>query len=569
MAKCTAVSDLSSTTSTICASSTSGAVKCWGSIQYLGIEVANPPGPGVYLGDEPEEMGVFLPEVNLGTNRTVKEFAKGSSLLHTCALLDNGDLKCWGGTLHGALGGKNGYVGRYPGEMGDALLPVDLGSNRTAVQASIGLHHACAVLDNGDVKCWGLADKGRLGVPDPQSIGEVPEEMGDNLLPVDLGTNRTALQVSCGKEHTCAILDNHDVKCWGFGFHGALGSGDTANIGESLSQMGDNLKPVDLGKNRSAIQIECARQHTCALLDNHQMKCWGDGLGGQIGVTRPNPYRLGDEEYEMGDNLTEVNLGKDTYVLQISAASFHTCALLSNNQVKCFGSGYYGQLGKEVEESLGRGEFDMGDNLTFIDVGSNRSVVAIKAGYFRTCAILDDGSVKCWGYNLHGELGYGDRKPRGGVPNTMGDHLPIVDLSFGIPAPTPAPSTSPTIAPTDAPSVSPSLLPTSSPVLAQTSFPSVAPTYFRENSEDPGMVVGVAVATCAVFAFVAIAVFGCKNTSSSDVSRVGDGRNGPQHEHVRYEGGHGNRVRAPQLALAVQKNEKNDFPVAKVVAPLI
>ena len=519
----------------------------------------------LYLGDEPDEMGPFLPEVNLGTNRTVKQLAKGYSFLHMCALLENGAIKCWGYSEHGALGGMSGYVGQSPGDMGDALPEINLGTNRTAVQVSIGQHHTCAVLDNGELKCWGLTDEGRIGFTNPSDnqIGDVPEEMGDNLLPVNLGTNRTALQVSCGDKHTCVLLDNRQVKCWGDGFHGNLGYGSKDNVGESPSDMGDNLKPVDLGSNASVIQISCGRSHTCAVLENRQLKCWGHGGGGTLGVYRPGPEinRVGDDPNEMGDNLTVSDLGEGLSVLEVAPAQFHTCVLFTNHKVKCFGLGYNGELGRDSPEIIGNRPNELGDNLTFVEVGSGRSVVAIRTGSRRSCAILDDGTVKCWGDNTSGQLGYGDKLPRGAQPDTMGDDLPRVELAFGVPPPSPSPSVSPSRSPTKFPSASPSLFPTFSPVVAQTIAPSKAPTPTSENTPFNPLSMGIGLGTCLVLVVAFIVARRMRRDSNSSVAQDGSAL---QQENIRYEG-----RRAPRFALAVGKEVEENFPVAKVVGPSI
>ena len=564
LAKCVAVVDFSFSFPFACAKSEDGALKCWGDIRYLGLEL----GVGVPfeewdVGDGPNEMGVFLPEVDLGTNRTVKKLASGSGLTHMCAVLDNGGVKCWGLGSRGVLGGPNGFVGNMPGQMGDALPEVDLGTNRTAVQVATGYYHTCAVLDNGDVKCWGLADDGRLGVADPSGngIGEVPGEMGDNLLPVNLGTNRTALQVDCGQMHTCALLENHQIKCWGKGLRGQLGSEDSASIGEFPSQMGDNLKEVDLGTNRSAVQISCGYEHTCALLDNGQVKCWGQGHPGVLGNGRKAPNFVGNDENEMGDNLAPVDLGEGVTALQVSAGSRHTCVVLSNHQLKCFGSNSFGNLGLEDTESRGDDAYEMGDNLTAVNVGENRSVIAVRTGTSRTCVILDDGTLKCWGSNRDGRLGYGDKVDRGGLPGSMGDSLPAVDLSFGIPAPTSSPSTSPTLSPTKFPSTSPSDFPTSSPVVSPTLTPTSNPVASQDNAASADLGIGIVIGGFVAFALLVLVRNRYRKSYSSQ--EMDDGSNIQPQEDVRQQ------WRSPQFALAVSRKENREFPVAKVVRPSI
>jgi alpha-tubulin suppressor-like RCC1 family protein len=131
--------------------------------------------------------------------------------------------------------------------MGDNLPAVDLGSGRTAISLAAGVFHTCALLDSLQVKCWGYNWNGQLGVGDHVTRGTDPAHMGDNLPVVDLGTGRTARQIAAGQNHTCALLDNNAVKCWGYNNSGQLGRGDTRWRGDDQNEMGDYLPVVDLG----------------------------------------------------------------------------------------------------------------------------------------------------------------------------------------------------------------------------------------------------------------------------------------------------------------------------------
>src|SRR3546814_20282370 len=86
--------------------------------------------------------------------------------------------------------------------------------------------------------------------------------MGDNLPTVDLGTGRTAVAIAAGFTHTCALLDDGSLKCWGAGKDGQLGLGDTTNRGYGPSEMGDNLPTVDLGTDRTAVAIAAGVSYT-------------------------------------------------------------------------------------------------------------------------------------------------------------------------------------------------------------------------------------------------------------------------------------------------------------------
>ena len=194
--------------------------------------------------------------------------------------------------------------------------------------------------------------------------------MGDNLPAVNLGTGRTAQALAMTVASTCAVLDNGAVKCWGSNFYGELGLGDTKDRGYQSGQMGDDLPAVDLGAGRTAhaIAAHSGGASFCALLDNDTLKCWGENVFGELGL---------------GDAIPRGSLP---------------------NQ--------------------------MGDNLPALNLGSGRTVRAVAAGVAANCALLDNGTVKCWGIDNYGQLGLGDAINRGGLPGQMGDNLPALDLTF-------------------------------------------------------------------------------------------------------------------------------------------
>eukprot|EP00961_Rhodomonas_salina_P166444 2242920-Rhodomonas_salina.1 len=137
----------------------------------------------------------------------------------TCARFDDGRVKCWGNNAMGNLGlGDTDNRGDNTGEMGNALPFVELGAGRTAVQISCSimdgiLDHGfcCVILDDATIKCWGENANGQLGLGDSSNRGDGQNEMGDNLPAVNLGSGRTAVVVSCGFRHACAVLDDASV----------------------------------------------------------------------------------------------------------------------------------------------------------------------------------------------------------------------------------------------------------------------------------------------------------------------------------------------------------------------
>ena len=349
---------------------------------------------------------------------------------HTCASFGDGTVKCWGQNGAGQLGlGDTQNRGAQPGQMGASLPMVDLGSGRRTIELTAGYSHTCALLDNGTVKCWGDNDSGELGLGDTMNRGDQPNEMGASLPAVDLGPGRTALQITAGAEHTCVRLDNGTVKCWGYNNSGQLGLGDTLRRGAQPGEIGTNLPVVDLGPGRTALQITAGQRHTCARLDNGAVKCWGYNLNGQLGLGNTRDY--GDEALEMGVNLPFVDLGPGRTALQITAGDYHTCARLDNGTVKCWGYNNGGQLGLGDRQARGDQAGQMGANLLAVDLGPGRTALQITAGSEHTCARLDNSTVKCWGWNGSGQLGLGDTQSRGDQPGQMGASLPVVDLGPG------------------------------------------------------------------------------------------------------------------------------------------
>jgi len=338
-------------------------------------------------------------------------------------MLDNGSVKCWGKNNLGQLGlGDTSNRGDNSSEMGDNLTVIDLGSGRIATAIEAGNHHTCAILDNASIKCWGSNASGQLGLGDTSNRGDGSNEMGDNLTSIDLGSGRIATAITAGDEHTCALLDNASVKCWGENDKGQLGLGNRDDRGDGIGGMGDSLPAVDMGSGRTATSITTGTEYTCVLLDDDSVKCWGRGHVGQLGNEKTEDR--GDEDGETGDSFAKVDLGSNRTATAIAAGNFHTCAILDNSSIKCWGLNDSGQLG--IGDTNNR--VYLGDDLPAVDLGAGRTARGIAAGDSHTCAMLDNTSIKCWGKNESGQLGLGDTIDRGDGSNEMGDNLPVIGL---------------------------------------------------------------------------------------------------------------------------------------------
>lgn len=363
-----------------------------------------------------------------------REFATISvGSAHACLLYhDSGELRCFGYNDMGQLGqGHRSSIGNEPGEIA-SLLPVDLGENMSAKQITAGGYHTCALLQDDSVKCFGWGVRGQLGSGWFTPVGDSSGDMGASLRPIDLGDGMLATQVAAGRMHTCVLLQNHAVKCFGENEHGELGQGHRQNIGWFVGQMGANLPSIDLGDGMWAKQIAPGDKFTCVLLQDNSVKCFGLNSAGHLGQGsfEGQNRSIGDEVGEMGSNLPAVDLGIGVLATQIATGG-HACALLQDNSVKCFGSNYFGQLGQGHTLDIGDHPGELGANLPPIDLGTGMRAKQIAVGALHTCVLLQDSSVKCFGYGAYGQLGKGNTQNIGDEPGEMGDNLPAIDFGEG------------------------------------------------------------------------------------------------------------------------------------------
>ena len=383
-----------------CALLAGGQVRCWGfnSSGQLGYGSTSTVGAT----QTPASVG----PVDLGAGRSATEVSAGD--VHTCALLDNRTVLCWGFGGDGRLGyGNTSNIGdkQTPGSVG----PVSLGGAAKAITA--GGAHTCAILNDGSVRCWGFGGAyqmnsggdGRLGYGNTSNVGDTPATTPDKEGPVYLGTGRTAVAISAGNSHTCAILDNGDVLCWGFGADGRLGYGDTNAVGSTPQTLPGNHGVVPLGGHK-ATAISAGDSHTCAILDDGSVRCWGFGGNGELGYG--NPANAGNTPATTPDKEGAVYLGANRHAVAISAGGAHTCAILDNGSVLCWGYAADGRLGYGNTSNAGDTPATTPGQLGPVDLGSGRTAVAISAGGSHTCAQLDNGAVRCWGYGGDGRLGY-------------------------------------------------------------------------------------------------------------------------------------------------------------------
>lgn len=404
-----------------CALGSNGDIKCWGLKASGSLGLANP-----NIGDDTSEMGDNLAFINLPTGRHAIDVAVSSE--NTCILLDDASIVCIGES-DGRKNGTDGDRGWLTSHLGDNLEQMTFSSG-TPQKIYGGLNHYCALMTSGEVKCWG-ANGGRLG------SGDSDNKYISEATAVDLGTGRTAKDLSLTDSNTCALLDNDMVKCWGAGNYGMNGNGSTLTIGNDPSDMGDNLFEIDFGAEDRARKIVSGNRFSCALLFNDQVKCWGRNEGATLGINVSED--IGDDVGELATS-DFIDFGTGRSVKNIAAGSKLACAILDNDQVKCWGDTFsyrgristFGSLGDHYDILYSNRDETSGDNWPFVDLGSGRSATELVVGNYYACALLDNAEYKCWGLNDRGQLGI--ERNDFFVPNDlnqMGDNLPSIDLGTG------------------------------------------------------------------------------------------------------------------------------------------
>lgn len=309
---------------------------------------------------------------------------------HTCALMSTFLVRCWGKGQHGQLGyGGTSDVTVAPVQQGDVSIGGDV------IQISGGREHTCALMATLRVRCWGSGGSGRLGYGGTADVRVSPAQQGD----ISLGGD--AIQISAGREHTCALMATLRIRCWGEGGHGRLGYGGTDDVTISPAEQGD----VPLGGD--AIEVSAGTYHTCALMATLQVRCWGDGSYGRLGYGGTDDVRV--PPADQGG----VPLGGDA--IQVTTGLRHTCALMSNLQIRCWGSNFYGQLGYGGTDDVRVAPAEKGD----IPFGGEAT--QITAGWYHTCALTTALTVRCWGHGGSGRLGYGGTAGVTATPAEQGD----------------------------------------------------------------------------------------------------------------------------------------------------
>ena len=306
-------------------------------------------------------------------------------------------------------------------------------------QIAVSGEHACALPGDGTVKCWGLNYFGELG-DGTRTPSSVPA--GDTLPLVTVTVIAAAgsstpltgvTAIAAGLRHTCAVLTDTTVKCWGWNstIHeptAITGSGGQLGDGTVV----DRLAPVTVitaaGSSDPLTGVRALAAgwfHTCALMVDTTVKCWGTNKEGQLGDDNTTDTTAPVAVIAAPGSTTALS-----GVMAIATGDFRTCALLADTTVTCWGWNYVSQLSNPVTgpkpdvTPVAVGDSPSGGVLSGITAIAVAGGFTQDVGGFLACALMTSQRAKCWGANDNGSLGDG----------TTTSSLTAVDV-VGLPGP--------------------------------------------------------------------------------------------------------------------------------------
>jgi alpha-tubulin suppressor-like RCC1 family protein len=338
-----------------CALLSDANVYCWGddSVGQLGSGAAGGPKPGRV----PGLAGVT---------------ALATAGDHSCAILADERVWCWG---------SFGDIEDQPAGLPDTMLPVVVQGADAATAIATGNAIGCAVLADGTARCWGFANGSLLG----------DGSMDSSAASVAVTGVTDAIGIAVGTTQACVLRPGGTVRCWGSNDDGQIGDGTTVT----------RTTPVDVPGLTGVASIAAGEYHTCALLADGTVKCWGRNDSGQLGLGTSD----GPEACFRACSTTPQVVPDLSGVVALAAGNDITCAVLSSGGVKCWGRNPWGQLGigKYGPETTCASLDLCAPSPTSLP--TLRDATGVMAGD-HSCAILSDGSIQCWGDDQWGELGY-------------------------------------------------------------------------------------------------------------------------------------------------------------------
>lgn len=347
----------------------------------------------------------------------------------TCRITDEATVECWGGNDLGQIG---------DGTFENRLSPTPVVGLSDVVEVSVGANHACARTTAGRLYCWGNNHSQQVSAHAPlaQPLPFLISELSD------------VVSVSAGWGFTCAVTADGSVWCWGDNSVGQIGDGTYNTV-----PGGKLIRPITRVHGiANAVTVSVSEYLACALLRDSTVTCWGDSVAGYLGdplgrraspvpvpAVTPSGLLHGVVEVRVGAPYICVRtlfgeirctpprhrpesagpIPVSTYpevgpwfgrveiggcATQLTAGYYQACARLPDTSVRCWGSSNW-------SGGLGNGTTSLPPNWTS-DVSGLTGVKEISTSGHHTCALMYDGTYRCWGYNYRGELGDGTTTPR-------------------------------------------------------------------------------------------------------------------------------------------------------------
>lgn len=384
-----------------------------------------------------------------GAGRTAVQVAAGER--HTCALLDNGEVWCWGANSYLELGSGGG---NQPDPV-----KVPLGAGITASRIFVGGRVSCALTSDTRLTCWGQNHKGQIGNGTVQASGGVAPAAVSNI-----PTSFAPAHVDPGGRHVCAAATGGAVWCWGDDDRNQLGTAADGAAAVNVPGPADSVT--------AARTVATGLEYSCAVLTDDTVSCWGRNHLAQLGRGSVTPAVTAAPG--------AVSIGVP--VSKVAAGKAFACALTTVGAVWCWGENTASQIGDATAGS---------PRLAPAQVSNlGGTAVDVVAGGAHACAVLSSGEVRCWGDNSAGQLGMG------GTDYSVRDAPATVASLTVTPAPTTVPTTAPPTVPTTAPpATSPTTTPVSPTSIAPTTDAAATPTTVAPASGTSTGTTGAVVST--------------------------------------------------------------------------